>query len=182
MTEPWPQPATPEISEALTHALLQRITEDITSLNLSDQDRHKITTEASPWLALWATAGQEDQLDDLVQQLVYEIKQYGQDQTLDLLREHALAARISTIDQWITKAVQQASEGDQARQALIQQANDLDEKLNALDDQLLKNTPTLRQAFADQLSEMYLDLEYLISGISGSLRHQHLFHSTGGAS
>ncbi len=86
------------------------------------------------------------------------------------VQDIALDLRLSVLDRWITSATQRVACGGESRARFESRAVELERELMALDDRVRAARPAAHAAVADQLSEMYLDLEYLQTGIDGSLR------------
>ncbi len=87
-----------------------------------------------------------------------------------VLEAYGVNLRLVEWDRWIRSSTRQVAIDGANRAQFVGPAETLDRELSAFDDALRLSSPALRKMVSDQLSEMYLDLEYLITGVSGSFR------------
>lgn len=176
--QPWPAPAPEAEAHKVSQALLESLQGELPEMDLAAHEA-LLRQEVAPWLALALDepAHFEAELEDLTVIIADEIQQYGADQARDILREHALAVRLGIVDRWIKSSVRAVAHGQAQRASFTQAAQGLSQSLRDLDEGLRREHPGIRASFADQLSEMYLDLEFLCSGTPGSLRHAHLLEA-----
>ena len=94
-----------------------------------------------------------------------------------IFRRYIVHLTLVTWDRWIRRTAKQVAVDGADRAPFISKAQTLDAELSAFDDALRTTAPMIHAQFSDRLSEMYLDLEFLISGTPGSLRLSALINA-----
>lgn len=137
--------------------------------------RHSATvaTELAPALELQLAsmepARQETHLRFMARDLAHEAGTAGA-RAAAAIQNTALDARLAVFDGWITSATRRIACDGEPRAGFEARAAEIERELMALDDRLRATRPAARDAVSEQLSEMYLDLEYVQTGIDGSFR------------
>ena len=141
--------------------------------------RELLQSELVPWLgrhlAEIVESDRAGRLLGLAEEVAADVDLYGEAGLPETVCATATSLRLDGMDGWIAEAARElwdaGSDMPEDERALLRdRAFQMDPAIQALDDDLRARHPGVREGFADQLSEMYLDLEFLQSGTPGSRR------------
>ena len=146
-------------------------------------DMHRDTMEADLIPCIDASLTGESErmqsaiLDAHAEALVTDATGSGHWPVGQILKRYGVHLTLVAWDRWIRRTAKQVAVDGVDRAPFITKAETLDAELSAFDDALHATEPAIHAQFSDRLSEMYLDLEFLMSGTPGSLRLSALINA-----
>ena len=87
-----------------------------------------------------------------------------------------MGLRLEAMDRWLMATTKQTLQNNN-RESFQVQATEMVAALDRMKEDLDRRYLGIRALFTDQWSEMYLDLEYLLTGLVGSRRLQDMSKS-----